>query len=140
MTAHSSPDTDELSAHSAEDQQQEQPTPPSPTPPSYPLESTPAYTPRPHGAEQTVVRGPPTAAELTGTVEYAAKRFRVAFGAQAVGRTPVQGPEYARGAKVRGAVTVVEKWRDRVGSVDLKVRAGCAIQAAEDRRCFWRDR
>ncbi|KAF8756626.1 hypothetical protein RHS01_04376 [Rhizoctonia solani] len=54
MTVHSSPDMDELSAHSAEDQH---------TPP--PVEPTPAYTPRPTAVEQTLVRGPPTAAEFT---------------------------------------------------------------------------
>lgn len=123
MTAHSSPDIDELSAHSAEDQHSE----PSPLtndndPPSYPTDSTPAYTPRPEaGAEQTVVRGPPVASELTGSVEYSAKRFRVTFGGQPVGRTVAQGPEYAKGSKVRGVVRLDDKWRDKVGCVELKV-------------------
>lgn len=124
MTAHSSPDIDELSAHSAEDQHSE----PSPLtndndPPSYPTDSTPAYTPRPEaGAEQTVVRGPPVASELTGSVEYSAKRFRVTFGGQPVGRTVAQGPEYAKGSKVRGVVRLDDKWRDKVGCVELKVQ------------------
>lgn len=130
MSARSSPDIDELSTHSAEDQypsapqntsipsenqSQEQPSPP------YPIETTPAYTPRPQAAEQTVTRGPPTAAELTGTLEYAAKRFRVVFGAQTQGRSVDQGVEYARGGKVRGVVVVGERYREKVQCVELKV-------------------
>ena len=127
MTAHSSPDIDELSAHSAEDQC---PTITAPSPQNdhsqeqsqpYPVESTPAYTPRPHTAEQTLTRGPPTAAELTGTLEFAAKRFRVTFGSQAEGRSVHEGVEYGRGGKVRGVVVVEERWRGKVGSVELKV-------------------
>ncbi|KAH7334838.1 hypothetical protein B0J17DRAFT_671746 [Rhizoctonia solani] len=114
MTAHSSPDIDELSAHSAEDQHP-------PPPPLDPTEPTPAYTPRPTAVEQTVVRGPPTAAELVSSVSYNAKRFSVSFGGQPVGRTTTQGPEYARGSKVRGTVKVGEKYLNRVGSVELKV-------------------
>ncbi|KAF8608334.1 hypothetical protein BDV93DRAFT_504798 [Ceratobasidium sp. AG-I] len=131
MTAHSSPDIDELSAHSAEDQCPTI-TPPSPQndqsesqeqapSPPYPVESTPAYTPRPHTAERTVTRGPPTAAELTGTLEFAAKRFRVIFGAQVEGRSVREGVEYARGGKVRGLVVVGERWRGKVGCVELKI-------------------
>ncbi|CEL52709.1 hypothetical protein RSOLAG1IB_05915 [Rhizoctonia solani AG-1 IB] len=110
MTVHSSPDMDELSAHSAEDQH-----------PPPPVEPTPAYTPRPTAVEQTVVRGPPTAAELTSSVLYNAKRFSVSFGGQPNGRTTAQGPEYSKGAKVRGTVRVGEKYMDRVGSVELKI-------------------
>lgn len=32
-----------------------------------------------------------------------------------------QGVEYDRGAKVRGVVVVAERWRGKVGSVELKV-------------------
>ncbi|KEP49534.1 hypothetical protein V565_098580 [Rhizoctonia solani 123E] len=112
MTAHSSPDIDELSAHSAEDQHPLAPPP---------AEPTPAYTPRPTSVEQTLVRGPPTASELDSSVLYNAKRFSVSFGGQPAGRTAAQGPEYARGSKVRGIVTVGEKYLDRIGSVQVKV-------------------
>ncbi|KAJ1306136.1 hypothetical protein OPQ81_010847 [Rhizoctonia solani] len=119
MTAHSSPDIDELSAHSAEDQH---PPPPNSTP-SEPdtTEPTPAYTPRPTSVEQTLVRGPPTAAEFTSSVSYNAKRFSVSFGGQPAGRTAAQGPEYSRGSKVRGTVQLGEKYLDRIGSVEIKV-------------------
>ncbi|KAG8755773.1 hypothetical protein FRC11_005797, partial [Ceratobasidium sp. 423] len=113
MTAHSSPDINELSAHSAEDQH--------PPIDSNPTEPTPAYTPRPTSVEQTVVRGPLTAAEYISSVSYDAKRFSVSFGGQPAGRTVAQGPEYARGTKVRGTVRVGHKYLDRVGSVELKV-------------------
>ncbi|KAG8741626.1 hypothetical protein FRC10_002642 [Ceratobasidium sp. 414] len=133
MTAHSSPDVGELSAHSAQEDphslthgDNDLEPPPSPAP-SYPHSPTPAYTSQPHTTERTVTRGPPTAAELTGHVEYTAKRFRVLFGAQQPGRTAAQGPEYARGSKVRGVVHVVDKWRDRIGSVDVKV---CSLSGA----------
>ncbi|KAF8706862.1 hypothetical protein RHS03_04610, partial [Rhizoctonia solani] len=109
MTVHSSPDMDELSAHSAEDQH---------TPP--PVEPTPAYTPRPTAVEQTLVRGPPTAAELTSVLSYNAKRFSVSFGGQPATRSAAQGPEYSRGSKVRGTVRLGEKHIDRIGSVELK--------------------
>ncbi|KAG9095384.1 hypothetical protein FRC07_011105, partial [Ceratobasidium sp. 392] len=132
MTAHSSPDIGELSAHSAQEDHHSPnnaPTeddaltepPPSPVP-SYPHTPTPAYTSQPHTTEQTVTRGPPTAAELTAHIEYTtAKRFRVLFGGQQQGRTATQGPEYARGSKIRGVVHVVDKWREKIGSVDLKL-------------------
>ncbi|KAG8693194.1 hypothetical protein FRC08_009272 [Ceratobasidium sp. 394] len=118
MTAHSSPDLDELCAHSAQEDNLD--PPPSPVP-SYPHSPTPAYTSQPHTTERTVTRGPPTAAELTGHIEYTAKRFRILFGAQHPSRTAAQGPEYARGSKVRGVVHVVDKWRGRLESVDVKV-------------------
>ncbi|CAE6364938.1 unnamed protein product [Rhizoctonia solani] len=111
MTAHSSPDIDELSAHSAEDQH-----------PPPPAEPTPEYTPRPTSVEQTLVRGPPTASELNSSVTYNAKRFSVSFGGQPAGRTPAQGPEYARGSKVRGTVRLGEKYLGRIGNVEIRVR------------------
>ncbi|KAG8779104.1 hypothetical protein FRC12_024634 [Ceratobasidium sp. 428] len=135
MTAHSSPDINELSAHSAQEDLLCEPVeegdndntytpiepPPSPAP-SYPHTPIPAYTSQPHTTERTVTRGPPTAAELTASIEYTtAKRFRISFGGQPPGRTTTDGPEYARGSKVRGVVQVVDKWRDRIGSVELKV-------------------
>ncbi|KAG9080455.1 hypothetical protein FRC06_006561, partial [Ceratobasidium sp. 370] len=127
MTAHSSPNVDELSAHSAQEDphaphdNNDNLEPPSSPAPSYPHSPTPAYTSRPQTTERTVTRGPPTAAERTGRIEYTAKRFRILFGAQQPGRTAAQGPEYGRGSKVRGVVHIVDKWRDRLASVDVKV-------------------
>lgn len=135
MTAHSSPDTDELSAHSAEDQLNV----PDPDPPSYPASVTiPDYTPRPaQGFEQTIIRGPPTAAELTASVEYSAKRFNVSFGGQSIGRTPAQGPEYSRGSKIRGTITIDERWKDKIASVELKVGRSLTCLASSPNKRMW---
>ncbi|QRW12683.1 hypothetical protein RhiLY_11682 [Ceratobasidium sp. AG-Ba] len=139
MTAHSSPNINELSAHSAQEDHHPLPEPeelddPPPSPvPSYPHSQlpTPAYTSQPQTTEQTVTRGPPTAAELTGQVTYEGKRFRITFGAQPPSRTAAEGPEYTRGSKIRGIVRVEEKWREKIAIVELKVLGTIKLSIAD---------